>query len=92
MGSIERRKKCKGCEIYDYCNGGCSIDAFAEGDIESPDFLTCKIYKGVMSHIRDVVNDILETKPDMEDYNGFIKYAVLGKLMNPRVYDATSFQ
>ena len=92
VGSIDRRKKCKGCEIYDYCNGGCSIDALAEGDIRSPDFLTCKIYKGVMSHIRDVVNDILETKPDMENYNGFVKYAVLGKLMNPRVYDATSFQ
>lgn len=92
VGSIERRNKCKSCEIYQYCNGGCSIDALADGDITKQDSLTCRIYKGLLPHIKDVVDDIIETKPDMNQYNGFIKDAILGKLINPQIYDATSFQ
>ena len=92
VGSIERRKKCKSCEIYDYCNGGCSIDAFADGDIESSGGISCRIYKGLMPHIRDVITDILENKPDMNQYNGFVRDAILGKLINPQIYDASSFQ
>ena len=92
IGSIERRKKCKSCEIYDYCNGGCSIDALAEGKMEDQDFVSCKIYKGLMPHIKDTIDDILENKPDMNQFNGFVRDAVLGKLINPQIYDASSFQ
>ena len=92
IGSIERRNRCKSCEIYDYCNGGCSIDALAEGNMESQDFVSCRIYKGLMPHIKDVITDILENKPDMNQFNGFVRDAVLGKLINPQIYDASSFQ
>ena len=92
IGSIERRKKCKSCEIYDYCNGGCSIDALAEGDITSSDFVSCRIYKGLMPHIKDVITDILENKPDMNNYNGYVKDAILGKLINPQIIDSSSIQ
>ena len=92
VGSIARRKKCMSCEIYNYCNGGCSIDALADGDIESADGVSCRIYKGLMPHIRDTITDILENKPDMNQFNGFLRDAILGKLINPQVYDASSFQ
>ena len=92
IGSIERRKKCKSCEIYDYCNGGCSIDALAEGDITSSEFVSCRIYKGLMPHIKDVITDILENKPDMNNYNGYVKDAILGKLINPQIIDSSSIQ
>lgn len=91
-GSVERRRKCKDCEIYDFCEGGCSVDAFADGDITSSGGVSCRIYKGLMPHIRDTIKDIMDTKPDMSQYNGFVKDAVLGKLINPHVYDAASFQ
>ncbi len=92
IGSIERRKKCKSCDIYDYCNGGCSIDAFADGDIENSGGVSCRIYKGLMPHIKDIIDDILQNKPDMNQFNGFVRDAVLGKLINPQIYDASSFQ
>ena len=88
VGSIERRKKCRSCEIYDYCNGGCSIDALADGDICSAGGSSCRIYKGLMPHIRDTINDILENKPDMNQFNGFVRDAILGKLINPGVADS----
>ncbi len=88
LGSIQRRKKCASCEIYDYCNGGCSIDALADGDICSPDGSSCRIYKGLMPHIRDTVNDILENKPDMNQFNGFVRDVILSKLINPSIADA----
>ena len=92
VGSIERRKKCKSCEIYDYCNGGCSIDALADGDIESPNGVSCRIYKGLMPHIKDTIGDILENKPDMNQFNGFLRDAILGKLINPQIIDSSSIQ
>ena len=38
------------------------------------------------------ITDILENKPDMNQFNGFVRDAILGKLINPQIYDATSFQ
>lgn len=84
INSINRRKRCKSCCIYDYCNGGCSVDAFVEGDMTRSEFVSCKIYRGLMPHIRDVITDILENKPDMNTFNGFIRDAILGKLINPQ--------
>ena len=92
VGSIARRKKCMSCDIYSYCNGGCSIDALADGDMKSAGGVSCWIYKGLMPHIKDTVTDILENKPDMNQFNGFIRDAILGKLVNPQIYDASSFQ
>ena len=45
-----------------------------------------------MPHIKDTITDILENKPDMNQFNGFVRDAILGKLINPQIYDATSFQ
>lgn len=92
VASIERRNKCRTCEIYDFCNGGCSIDAMADGDIGSPGGIACSIYKGLMPHIKDTIDDILRNRPDMNRYNGFIRDAIMGKLINPKIPVTPSFQ
>ncbi len=85
--SIERRKKCKDCDIYQYCNGGCSIDARAEGDINSPGGFSCIVYKKLFSHIKSTIDGIMADKPDMMQYNGFVREAILGRLVNPQIID-----
>ena len=84
-GSIERREKCKGCEIYDYCNGGCSMDFYHECGLENNTGDSCRIYKEIFKHVSSEVQRILDEKPDMGRYNRFVKDAVIGKLVNPKV-------
>lgn len=88
LGSIERRDACSNCEIFRYCNGGCSIDALADGNIASSGGFSCIVYKAIFKHIKDFMDGILENKPDLSLYNRYIRDAVVGKLINPRVYDS----
>ncbi len=90
--SIKRREACKDCDIYQYCNGGCTVDALVDGDAAAPGGASCRIYKGLFTHIKGFIDDIMERKPDMSGYNGFIKDAVLGKLINPQIIDGQSIQ
>ena len=90
--SIKRRDACKDCSIYQFCNGGCTVDAWADGDAASSDNASCIIYKGLFTHIKGFIDDIMERKPDMSGYNGFIKDAVLGRLINPQVIEGSSIQ
>lgn len=90
--SIDRRDICKECQIYKYCNGGCTLDAYYEGNASVPEGASCRIYKGLFTHIKEFVDHIMMTKPDMSQYNGFIKDAVLGRLINPQLIDGASIQ
>ncbi len=60
------------------------LDALADGKIDSPGGSACRIYKGLFTHIKDTVEDIMAKKPDMNAYNGFIKDAILNRLINPQ--------
>lgn len=84
--TVERRDRCqKECALYGYCNGGCSIDAYYENGIENSGGDSCRIFKGIFGHILKTMNEIIETKPDLTQYNRFVKDAILGKLINPKV-------
>jgi uncharacterized protein len=86
LGTISRREKCKsGCEFFDYCNGGCSIDAFYECGIENIGGNSCRIFKGVFRHVMDVSEEILRDKPDLSQYNKYVRDAIIGKLVNPKI-------
>lgn len=85
-GTVARREKCKGCEIFQYCNGGCSIDALCEGDIENNGGDSCRIYKAVFSHVKEVADGIIRDRPDLRNYNKFVRDAAVGKLVNPMVF------
>lgn len=83
IGSIKRREKCASCPVYRYCNGGCSMDAYHEGCMEDNGGDSCRIFKEVFGHIAKEIQTILDEKPDMSQYNPFIRDAILGKLVNP---------
>ena len=82
-GSIERREKCKGCEVFDHCQGGCSIDAYWEGNIGDNGNPSCRIFKEVFLHIKREMDSIIAEEKDLSRYNRFVRDAVLGKLTNP---------
>jgi uncharacterized protein len=87
-GTVERRNKCMAeCNLYKYCNGGCSIDAYYESGIDKNCGDSCTIFKGIFSHVLSTVENIIETRPDLSEYNKFVRDAVLGKLINPKIVD-----
>ena len=84
--SIERRDKCMTeCKLFEYCGGGCAIDALSEGTTEMNNHTSCKIFKEVFMHILNVIETILLERPDLSHYNKFVREAILGKLLNPKV-------
>ena len=53
--AIERRNKCKKCEINNFCNGGCNNVSLNENGISNNNGLTCKILRGVYYYIYDYI-------------------------------------
>ena len=83
-GSIERRDKCASCEIFKYCNGGCSVDACYENGLENNGGASCEAYKAIFSHVAGSIQRILDEEPDLDEFNPFVKEAVISKLINPK--------
>ncbi|AGI47645.1 Arylsulfatase regulator (Fe-S oxidoreductase) [Thermoplasmatales archaeon BRNA1] len=82
-GTIARREKCQKCDVYDYCQGGCSIDAYYEEGIGNNGNPSCRIFREVFLHIKKEMDSIISEKKDLSQYNRFVRDAVLGKLVNP---------
>ena len=68
-GAIKRREKCKSCEIFDFCSGGCNNVAFNENGIENNGGLSCNILCGVYKHVKSFVIDVCTSKVEQENYN-----------------------
>jgi uncharacterized protein len=63
--AIYRRKKCKECDIYDFCSGGCNNVAFNENGITNNGGLSCQILRSIYKHIEKFLSDsdsLLEQK------------------------------
>lgn len=56
--AIIRREKCKSCEIFDFCSGGCNNTALNENGLENNGGLSCKILLGVYKHIDSMLSTI----------------------------------
>ena len=85
IGSIRRREKCAQCPIFSYCNGGCSMDAYHEGCLEDNGNDSCRIFREVFTHISQRVQEVLDGQGDMSGLNPFVRDAIVGKLVNPKV-------
>lgn len=85
LGSVQRREKCSSCPIYKYCNGGCSMDAYHECGLENNGGDSCRIFREVFTHIADRVQAVMDGDGDMTSLNPFVRDAIVGKLVNPRV-------
>lgn len=86
-GTIVRRQKCQTCEIFDYCQGGCTLDAYYESGIENIGGDSCRIYREIFTHVKKCVDEIINGKKDLSKYNPFVRDAVLGKIVNPALSD-----
>ncbi|MCL2148143.1 MAG: radical SAM protein [Methanomassiliicoccaceae archaeon] len=85
-GSVKRREACMaGCGLYGYCNGGCAVDAHYETGIDRNGGDSCRIFKAVFGHVLSTVQGITEARPDLSRYNRFVRDAVMGRLVNPRI-------
>lgn len=83
QGTVARREKCRACELFEYCQGGCSIDALNDGGIENNGGDSCRIFREVFAHVKKETDAIVSEKKDLGKYNPFVRDAVLGKLVNP---------
>ena len=68
-GAIERREKCKDCEIYDYCNGGCNNVALNENGLSNNGGLSCQILIAVYKHINSFIDKIYSETDYKKLYN-----------------------
>ncbi|MGN0180051.1 MAG: radical SAM protein [Monoglobaceae bacterium] len=67
--AIARREKCKSCEIFDFCCGGCNNTALNENGIDNNGGLSCKLLIGVFEHIKMFVESIDSCGIDKHKYN-----------------------
>jgi len=71
--AIIRREKCKACEIYHFCNGGCNNTAMNENGIENNEGLSCRILVSLYKHINDFINNALSSKSQNNSINPLLK-------------------
>lgn len=61
IGAIQRRARCKeSCDLFHYCESGCSDCAMLENGLENqPDF-SCVCFREVFGHVREAWEEIVE--------------------------------
>ena len=80
LPAIERRDRCAAeCDLFRYCNGGCPIDALSEGAAAGGN--SCIIFKKLFGHILRTVDGIMSNRPDLSQYNRFVREAVIERLI-----------
>lgn len=70
--AIVRRNKCKDCQVFDFCNGGCNNVALNENGITNNQGLSCKILISVYNHINDVIGNMDFSNIHIENVNPFV--------------------
>ncbi len=58
LEAIERREKCKSCEIFSFCEGGCNNVALNEKSIANIGGKSCIILKKVFHHITNEIKTL----------------------------------
>lgn len=77
-GSIARREKCKSCEYFSLCQGGCADIAIGENGLENIPEISCYLFKTVYSHIVAKIGEVIEKKTPLDRLNPAVK-AVMAK-------------
>ena len=64
--TIKRRDICKeNCEFYEYCQGGCSCNAYTENRIDEPNGFTCRTFRKIFGYVYTKVEQLLQ----FDDYS-----------------------
>mgnify|MGYP000762283427 FL=1 len=61
------------------------MDAYHEGCLEDNGNDSCRIFREVFTHISREVQAVLDGGGDVSGLNPFVRDAIVGKLVNPRV-------
>lgn len=69
--AIIRREKCKTCQVYDYCRGGCSMVAMFENGMCNNGGPSCNALKSLYTHIKGFID--------------FYKNSQINTNLNPRL-------
>lgn len=80
--AIERREKCKSCDIFGFCSGGCNNVALNENGIENNGGLSCKILLGVYKHIDAFVNNMNSCVIPSQSYNPLLLRLIKTSVQN----------
>lgn len=70
--SIQRREKCKSCEAFDMCVGGCNNVAYNQGGVAENNGNFCKIFTGVYGYVINSIINLIE-KEDLSDINIIVR-------------------
>lgn len=77
--AICRRRKCmEDCDVYRYCEGGCSHSAMVEGNITDYGGFTCKTQRAA---IKKVLGFIEDNELTVDNFQDKIKNPILVKVM-----------
>ena len=69
-GSVARRNECKEkCELYSVCGGGCADVAITEGDITKNPEDSCKVFKTVYAHVKEVCDRLMKENTPLTSLN-----------------------
>ena len=69
-GSVARRNECKEkCELYSVCGGGCADVAITEGDITKNPEDSCKVFKAVYAHVKEVCDRLMKENTPLTSLN-----------------------
>lgn len=71
--AIERREKCKKCEIYKFCEGGCNNNALNENGIENNGGNSCRSLIQIYKHIYAKISQILSNEIEIAETNLWIQ-------------------
>ena len=74
--SIQRREKCKTCNAYEMCVGGCNNVAYNQGGVTENGGNFCTIFKGVYEYVFDSIN-YLKSADDLSSINKVIRDKIL---------------
>lgn len=74
MGAITRRKKCKeACELFKYCEGGCSDCAMIENGIDRIPAFSCESFKQVFLYIQEKIREVISKQIPLSQLNPAIR-------------------
>ena len=73
LDSIQRREKCKNCEIYEYCQGGCSNIAMFENGMQNNGGNSCLCRIGLYKYVENKIGELKDIPYEKlkNNYNPF---------------------
>lgn len=70
--AVARREKCKDCEIFDFCEGGCNNNFLNEKGIENNGGFVCESLPVIFNYIKEDVEHLKSLGEDLPEMNPYL--------------------